>query len=58
MCGHFSSRELHSGQTVQEKNKKKTGSYLNLSPSGIKHFMNHVDTVESGPTVYTLSDIQ
>lgn len=38
--------------------KKKTGSHLNLSPSGMKHFMNHVDTVESDPTVHSLSDRQ
>lgn len=52
-------RELKSGQTMQEKRKKKkTGSHLNLIPSGMKHFMNHVDTVESGPTVHSLSDRQ
>lgn len=38
--------------------RKKTGSHLNLSPSGMKHFMNHVGTVESGPSVHSLSDRQ
>lgn len=38
--------------------EKKSGSHLNVSPSGIRHFMNHADAVESGSAVHALINRQ
>lgn len=41
---------LTMGRLWEKQNKKRSGSHLNLSPCGIKHFMNHADAVESHST--------
>ena len=52
-CGLFLLRMKQWPDSARKK-KKKTRSYLDRSPSGMKRFMNHVDAVESGPySTYT-----